>query len=192
MRKPTRIIFLLILITFLFLPQSVQANELPASIAFKNADKVSISYEENGFKALEFVIYNNKTTPVDLSYRIETPQDKDGHRLRLEDLLEEKIPAEGSEPVSLAGALSQRFTISFKQGFEPLYEGTYTAKLIVSDLTNDQVISKELEFVFPKPAESFIPKPLKKEWTARVERWLLWNNSLAAHHPELPAFGCGL
>ena len=178
MRRKIRTLFLFLLIAVILLPQAVYADEQPASIAFKNADKLSLPYEEKGFKSLEFTIYNNKTTPINLTYRIETPLDKQGHRLLLEELLEEKNLADGTAPVSLPGALSQKFTISFKEGYEPLYEGSYTSKLIVSDLSNDQVISKELEFVFPKPAESFTPKPLKKEWTARVERWLLWNNSL--------------
>ena len=178
MRRKIRTLFLFLLIAVILLPQAVYADGQPSSISFKNADKVSIVYEEKGFKDLEFTIYNNKTTPIDLTYRIEPPQDKEGHRLLIEDLLEEKTLRDGPSTVSLPAAGSKDFTISFKEGYEPLYEGTYTAKLIVSDLSNDQVISKELEFVFPKPAESFTPKPLKKEWTARVERWLLWNNSL--------------
>lgn len=114
-----------------------------------------------------FTLFNLTTGDIDVSYRLDELHTADGLPLD---------PAPDLPPQSdtLPAASGQSYAVSLAI-LGGLHAGSYSATLIVSDLSNDFVALRDvvLTVVDPAAPSKKKPQPLQDSWTSRADRWVM-------------------
>ena len=114
-----------------------------------------------------FTLFNLTNGDIDISYRLDELHTADGLPL-------DPAPDLPPQSSTLPAASGQSYAISLAilGGLQP---GTYSATLIVSDLSNDFVALRDVLLTVIDPGAPLKKKPqlLQDSWTSRADRWVM-------------------